>query len=162
MQSLYMDFVSARDRKVFGEYYTPDWLAALIVQETLDETWRSKAIEQAETGARTSTRLDGVGVLDPTWGSGTFLYHAARRILDAPEMRELSPDARPRAAAPTRPTIGPRSADRDRAGATTRPRRRDHSPLGAIKSCVRRCFHTKRHRMCDAPRDDGQTPTVNN
>ena len=91
MQSLYMEFVSARDRKVFGEYYTPDWLAALIVREALDEMWRSRAIEQAETSARTSTRLDGVGVLDPTCGSGTFLYHAARRILDAPEMRELSP-----------------------------------------------------------------------
>ena len=91
MQSLYMEFVSAQDRKVFGEYYTPDWLAALIVQEALDEAWRSRAIEQAETSARTNTRLDGVGVLDPTCGSGTFLYHAARRILDAPEMGQLSP-----------------------------------------------------------------------
>ena len=91
MQSLYMDFVSPQDRKVFGEYYTPDWLAALIVQEALDETWRSGAIEQAEISARTGTRLAGVGVLDPTCGSGTFLYHAARRILEAPEMRQLSP-----------------------------------------------------------------------
>ena len=91
MQSLYMDFVSPQDRKVFGEYYTPDWLAALIVREALDEAWRSRAIEQAETSARTSTRLEGVGVLDPTCGSGTFLYHAARRILDAPEMDQLSP-----------------------------------------------------------------------
>ena len=91
MQSLYMDFVSARDRKVFGEYYTPDWLAALIVQEALDEVWRSRAIEQAETSARTGTRLEGIGVLDPTCGSGTFLYHAARRILEAPEMGQLSP-----------------------------------------------------------------------
>ena len=91
MQSLYMDFVSPRDRKVFGEYYTPDWLAALIVQEALDEAWRSRAIEQAEASARTSTRLEGIGVLDPTCGSGTFLYHAARRILNAPEMGQLSP-----------------------------------------------------------------------
>ena len=91
MQSLYMDFVSPRDRKVFGEYYTPDWLAALIVQEVLDEAWRSRAIEQAETSARTSTRLEGIGVLDPTCGSGTFIYHAARRILDAPEMGQISP-----------------------------------------------------------------------
>ena len=90
MQSLYMEFVSAQDRKVFGEYYTPDWLAALIVREALDETWRSMAIEQAEISARTNTLLKGVGVLDPTCGSGTFLYHAARRILDAPEMRQLS------------------------------------------------------------------------
>ena len=91
MQSLYMDFVSARDRMVFGEYYTPDWLAALIVHEALDDAWRSGAIERAEASARTSTRLEGVGVLDPTCGSGTFLYHAARRILEAPEMGQLSP-----------------------------------------------------------------------
>ena len=86
MQSLYMDFVSAADRKVFGEYYTPDWLAALIVREALDDAWRANAIERAESAGRTGTRLEGLGVLDPTCGSGTFLYHAARRILDAPEM----------------------------------------------------------------------------
>ena len=43
MQSLYMDVVSPRERNVFGEYYTPGWLAAL----------------RAETSARTSTRLEG-------------------------------------------------------------------------------------------------------
>ena len=91
MQSLYMDFVSAADRKVFGEYYTPDWLAALIVREALDDAWRAKAVERAELAGRTQTRLQGVGVLDPTCGSGTFLYHAAQRILEAPEMRDLSP-----------------------------------------------------------------------
>ena len=91
MQSLYMDFVSAADRKVFGEYYTPDWLAALIVRETLDDAWRADAVERAESAARTGTRLEGLGVLDPTCGSGTFLYHAARRILDAPEIEGLSP-----------------------------------------------------------------------
>ena len=89
MQSLYMDFVSAADRKVFGEYYTPDWLAALIVREALDDAWRANAIEQAESAGRTGARLEGLGVLDPTCGSGTFLYHAARRILDAPEIKEL-------------------------------------------------------------------------
>ena len=91
MQSLYMHFVSAADRKVFGEYYTPDWLAALIVREALDDAWLTNAVEQAESAGRTSTRLEGLGVLDPTCGSGTFLYHAARRILDAPEIKELSP-----------------------------------------------------------------------
>ena len=91
MQSLYMDFVSAADRKVFGEYYTPDWLAALIVREALDDGWRTKAVEQAELAGRTQTRLEGIGVLDPTCGSGTFLYHAAQRILETPAMRDLSP-----------------------------------------------------------------------
>lgn len=94
MQSLYMEFVSEDDRKVFGEYYTPDWLAALIVGEALDEAWRSNAIAKAEAATLTRTRPQGVGVLDPTCGSGTFLYHAARRILAAPEMRDLSPGRR--------------------------------------------------------------------
>lgn len=89
MQSLYMEFVSEDDRKVFGEYYTPDWLAALIVEEALDDAWRSNAIAKAEAATLTRTRPQGVGVLDPTCGSGTFLYHAARRILEAPEMRDL-------------------------------------------------------------------------
>ena len=52
---------------------------------------RSNAIAQAEAATLTRARLQGVGVLDPTCGSGTFLYHAARRILDATEMRDLSP-----------------------------------------------------------------------
>ena len=94
MQSLYMEFVSEDDRKVFGEYYTPDWLAALIVDEALDDAWRSNAIGKAETATLNRTRPKGVGVLDPTCGSGTFLYHAARRILEAPEMRDLGPGRR--------------------------------------------------------------------
>ena len=91
MQSLYLDFVSAGDRKVFGEYYTPDWLAALIVREALDDAWRANAIERAESAVHERTRLEGLGVLDPTCGSGTFLYHAARRILGAPEIKDLTP-----------------------------------------------------------------------
>ena len=91
MQSLYMSFVPAADRKVFGEYYTPDWLAALIVREALDDAWRTRAIEKAESAVRTGTLLERTGVLDPTCGSGTFLYHAARHILDAPEMNQLQP-----------------------------------------------------------------------
>ena len=90
MQSLYMKFVSERDRRVFGEYYTPDWLAALVVDEALDDAWRSNAIEHADASTRTGNRLAGGGVLDPTCDSGTFLYHAARRILDAPEIRKLT------------------------------------------------------------------------
>ncbi len=36
---LYEAFVDARDRRDFGEVYTPDWLAELMVQETLDDDW---------------------------------------------------------------------------------------------------------------------------
>ena len=88
MQALYMGLVPARDRKGYGEYYTPDWLASLIVDEALDEDWCSRAIGRAAAGADGGTPLEGIGVLDPTCGSGTFLYHAARRILEAPQMRQ--------------------------------------------------------------------------
>ena len=76
---------------MFGEYYTPDWLAALIVREALDEAWLTTSVERAEVAVRTENRVRGIGVLDPTCGSGTFLYHAAQRILEAPEMSDLSP-----------------------------------------------------------------------
>ena len=33
LRDLYHQYVSEQDRKVFGEYYTPDWLAALMVEE---------------------------------------------------------------------------------------------------------------------------------
>ena len=58
-------------RKEFGEYYTPDWLAIKVVEETLDDEWLDDSIVS-----------DGLGVLDPACGSGTFLFHSARRILE--------------------------------------------------------------------------------
>lgn len=53
--SVSMTFMSAADRKVFGEYYTADWLAALIVDETLDDAWLSITIERAESAKRRGT-----------------------------------------------------------------------------------------------------------
>ena len=35
--SLYERFVPEGDCKVFGEFYTPDWLAAMMVEQVLDE-----------------------------------------------------------------------------------------------------------------------------
>ena len=86
LRDLYHQYVRKEDRKVFGEYYTPDWLAAMMVEEVLDDPW----IERAAVAARQG-ECDGVGVLDPACGSGTFLYHAARRILDSPIVRALRP-----------------------------------------------------------------------
>lgn len=86
LRDLYQRYVSDRDRKVFGEFYTPDWLADLMVQEVLDEQWIERATEAA-----LENRVDGVGVLDPACGSGTFLYHAARRILSSPSVSRLQP-----------------------------------------------------------------------
>ena len=86
LRDLYHRYVSERDRKVFGEFYTPDWLAALMVEEVLDEHWIKNAVKSALNEC-----TDGIGVLDPACGSGTFLYHAALRILASPSVKDLRP-----------------------------------------------------------------------
>ena len=86
LRDLYHRYVSQQDRKVFGEFYTPDWLAALMVEEVLDDKWIQSAAK-----AVLNSKLDGVGVLDPACGSGTFLYHAALRILASPSVKALRP-----------------------------------------------------------------------
>ena len=89
LRDLYHRYVHAQDRKVFGEFYTPDWLAALMVGEVLDDNWLEEA-----TAAVLDDRLEGIGVLDSACGSGTFLYHAALRILACPSVQELRPAQR--------------------------------------------------------------------
>jgi SAM-dependent methyltransferase len=59
LKMLYQELVEPADRHTLGEYYTPDWLAQL----TLDEI-----------GYREGR------LLDPSCGSGTFLYFAIRRL----------------------------------------------------------------------------------
>lgn len=55
MKELYQQLVDPKDRHDLGEYYTPDWLATRMCSEML-----SKSGDEA--------------VLDPSCGSGTFLY----------------------------------------------------------------------------------------
>ncbi len=86
LRPLYERFVGERDRKVFGEYYTPDWLAGLIVEELLDEAWCDRAIAAAIADERNQGRLEGIGFLDPACGSGTILYYAAQRLLGTPSL----------------------------------------------------------------------------
>ena len=94
LRNVYQEIVPKRDRKLYGEYYTPDWLAHLIVEETLDDEWLETAIRAAygEGGPPA-----GVGVLDPTCGSGTFLFQAATRILSRIPLILPSADAETRA-----------------------------------------------------------------
>lgn len=66
LKVLYESVITAPTRKRLGEYYTPDWLAEQIVSATIE--WPLEA-----------------RVLDPACGSGTFLFHAARRYLAAAE-----------------------------------------------------------------------------
>ncbi len=64
LKVLYESVISAATRKRLGEYYTPDWLAERIVSVTVERPLETR-------------------VLDPACGSGTFLFHAARRYLAA-------------------------------------------------------------------------------
>lgn len=59
LKALYQDLVTQEERHSLGEYYTPDWLAeAMVIQELDDDPELS--------------------VLDPTCGSGTFLFSAIK------------------------------------------------------------------------------------
>lgn len=62
LKVLYESIINVETRKSVGEYYTPDWLAEGIVEKAL-----TKPLEQR--------------VLDPSCGSGTFVYHLARRVI---------------------------------------------------------------------------------
>lgn len=79
LRPVYEELIEADERKDFGEVYTPDWLAAMIVEEVLDDDWCERAVHAAlEAGS--GVTLEGIGVLDPACGSGSFLYHACRKI----------------------------------------------------------------------------------
>lgn len=64
MKVLYESIIAPEQRHRLGEYYTPDWLAEAVVTETVTDPL-------------------GQRVLDPSCGSGTFLFHAVRRYLTA-------------------------------------------------------------------------------
>ncbi|MCY4542318.1 MAG: hypothetical protein OXB95_07995 [Rhodobacteraceae bacterium] len=86
LRPLYEAFVERRDRRDFGEVYTPDWLAELLVRELLDDEWCRRASQSALNELFAQEPLGSIGVLDPCCGSGTFLYHSARRLLGHPSI----------------------------------------------------------------------------
>jgi hypothetical protein len=71
LKVLYESVIPAETRKKLGEYYTPDWLAERMVEETVREPLQER-------------------VLDPACGSGTFLFHAVRKYLQASDAAGLS------------------------------------------------------------------------
>lgn len=64
LKTLYESVITPETRKRLGEYYTPDWLAEMVVAEVIASPLDTRA-------------------LDPACGSGTFLFHAVRRYLAA-------------------------------------------------------------------------------
>ena len=71
LKVLYESIIGAETRKRLGEYYTPDWLADVVVAATID-----CPLEQR--------------VLDAACGSGTFLFHAIRRYIATAEAAGMS------------------------------------------------------------------------
>ena len=66
LKHLYQSVIDDDRRKRLGEYYTPDYLAEHMVEEAVTDPLAQR-------------------VLDPACGSGTFLFYAVRRYLDAAE-----------------------------------------------------------------------------
>lgn len=64
LKVLYESLVDPDQRHDLGEYYTPDWPAGRVVAEAVDKPLTQR-------------------VLDPACGSGTFLFHAMRRLITA-------------------------------------------------------------------------------
>lgn len=72
LKGLYENLIDPAQRHDLGEYYTPDWLAERVCEETI-----TVPLEQR--------------VIDPACGSGTFLFHAVRRLLHAAHQAKKSP-----------------------------------------------------------------------
>jgi hypothetical protein len=85
MKVLYESLIDRSQRHGLGEYYTPDWLASKMVRKAV-----TAPLEQH--------------VLDPACGSGTFLFHAVRRVLD--EAKEAGLEEQDRASEATRLVAG--------------------------------------------------------
>lgn len=66
LKVFYESVIGTETRKRLGEYYTPDWLAERVVAQAVTDPLHQR-------------------VLDPACGSGTFLFHAARRYLVSAE-----------------------------------------------------------------------------
>ena len=64
LKVLYESIIGTETRKNLGEYYTPDWLAHVVVEKTVDAPLTQR-------------------VFDAACGSGTFLFHAIRRYVAA-------------------------------------------------------------------------------
>ncbi|MBA3896039.1 MAG: N-6 DNA methylase [Sphingomonadaceae bacterium] len=72
LKSLYESLIDPDERHDLGEYYTPDWLAARVVAAAVE-----RPLDQR--------------VLDPSCGSGTFLFQALRRLIAAGREAGLPP-----------------------------------------------------------------------
>ena len=75
LKELYQELVDPETRHDLGEFYTPDWLAELTLR-------------RAGFPPLSATKLDQPSVLDPSCGSGTFLFTAVRLLRQSGAARE--------------------------------------------------------------------------
>jgi len=73
---LYQNLVPKTIRHDLGEYYTPDWLAELVLNEV---GFTAEGFEKMATMENPEAPLD-LRLLDPACGSGTFLIVAVKRV----------------------------------------------------------------------------------
>ncbi|HUC37443.1 MAG TPA: N-6 DNA methylase [Acidimicrobiales bacterium] len=74
LKVLYQSVISPDVRHRLGEYYTPDWLAEMMVAQAVTDPLTQR-------------------VLDPACGSGTFIFHAVRRYLETADSAGVEPAA---------------------------------------------------------------------
>lgn len=87
-KSLYQKLIPRAIRIKLGEYYTPDWLADLVL-DTAGYTVKN-FVRMAKSEKDTLAPLN-VRFLDPSCGSGTFLLLAIRRIREYAETNFVDP-----------------------------------------------------------------------
>ena len=83
---LHHSLLSIYSRKEQGEHYTPVWIAEAMGEEVLDDDWLAQVVDMHKE----SKSFEGVGVLDPTCGSGILLMEAARRVREALDAHDIS------------------------------------------------------------------------
>jgi hypothetical protein len=74
---LYQNLVSKKIRHDLGEYYTPDWLAELVLNEV---GWTLETFEKVREEKNDVLAPLNIRLLDPACGSGTFLILAISRL----------------------------------------------------------------------------------
>ena len=84
LRALYIGLVDRKHRHIYGEYYTPDWVAEKLCSEIIDDEWIHEWVSGRQPG----------GLMDPACGSGTFLYHAVRHIVQSRPVRRATMNAR--------------------------------------------------------------------
>lgn len=72
LKVLYESIINAPTRKSLGEYYTPDYLAQGVIEQTVTDPLSQR-------------------VLDPSCGSGTFIFHTIRLMRSAAKEAGYSP-----------------------------------------------------------------------